>query len=388
MFVPMDYSDCVTGDLNGAIVALETLISSARRQQLAMIAEVDRREGYRDDDMPSMPAWLALSLDVTEHMAREYVRVAHALEECPNIADGLAHGDLSFQKVQQATRVADASSDEHWAVEAKRWSVRQLRLIADRARDRSAAEAQDAHERREVRYRWEQDGTMCNLSAKLPGEQGAAVVKALERMAEHAAPNPDTGAQDGYRQRMADALYELASGRIGADPDPDRATIVIHTDVEAARGHLEDGGPLASETLRRLLCDGRVQYVYETDGRPVGIGRLSRVVLPSLARIVKERDNGCRFPGCGRTRWVHAHHIVPWSEGGPTDLENLCLLCPMHHRLVHELGWRIQGHPDGDLLFIHPDGRGELPLPEPDPISRERFDRLLDELIRPPPVPG
>ncbi|MFN8026801.1 MAG: HNH endonuclease signature motif containing protein [Acidimicrobiia bacterium] len=33
------------------------------------------------------------------------------------------------------------------------------------------------------------------------------------------------------------------------------------------------------------------------------------------------------------------HHLVPWEEGGPTDLHNLVLLCRrQHHVMVHEGG--------------------------------------------------
>ncbi|MDQ4097597.1 MAG: HNH endonuclease, partial [Actinomycetota bacterium] len=45
------------------------------------------------------------------------------------------------------------------------------------------------------------------------------------------------------------------------------------------------------------------------------------------------------------------------ADAGPTDLSNLLWLCPFHHRLVHEGGWRIRGDPEGDVTFVRPDGR-------------------------------
>jgi hypothetical protein len=59
------------------------------------------------------------------------------------------------------------------------------------------------------------------------------------------------------------------------------------------------------------------------------------------------RDRSCRFPGCGAVRFLHAHHVVSWTDDGPTDLDNLVTLCGHHHRFVHRSGWRLQ-----------PDGRG------------------------------
>jgi hypothetical protein len=38
---------------------------------------------------------------------------------------------------------------------------------------------------------------------------------------------------------------------------------------------------------------------------------------------------------------TQAHHIRPWSEGGPTDLANLVLLCRKHHRVIHGSEWTI-----------------------------------------------
>lgn len=69
------------------------------------------------------------------------------------------------------------------------------------------------------------------------------------------------------------------------------------------------------------------------------------------------RDGGCRFPGCTRHRFVDAHHIQHWANGGETSLDNLVLLCRHHHRLVHEGGFGVERIEDGTLQFTRPDGR-------------------------------
>lgn len=43
----------------------------------------------------------------------------------------------------------------------------------------------------------------------------------------------------------------------------------------------------------------------------------------------------CQFPGCDRRRHLKAHHRISWLNGGPTDLDNLILLCQRHHTRVH-----------------------------------------------------
>ena len=71
----------------------------------------------------------------------------------------------------------------------------------------------------------------------------------------------------------------------------------------------------------------------------MSVGRKTRVVPAAIKRALWARDKGCRFPGCGRKRFVDAHHIEHWSAGGETSLANLMLLCTQHHALVHEGGF-------------------------------------------------
>ena len=160
--------------------------------------------------------------------------------------------------------------------------------------------------------------------------------------------------------RRADALVAICSGRIAADPDPDRATVIVHTRAEGATGQsggseIERGPVLHPETVRRLRCNARVQTVIEDQmGNPVGLGRTTREPSAWLLRQIRYRE--CRFPGCGARRFAEAHHIRWWRDGGRTDPENLLLICSFHHRLVHELGWRVKRRSDGDVWWFRPDG--------------------------------
>jgi hypothetical protein len=54
---------------------------------------------------------------------------------------------------------------------------------------------------------------------------------------------------------------------------------------------------------------------------------------------------------------LKAHHLVHWADGGPTDLDNLVLLCHAHHTLLHEGGWGTSGHPARELRFHDPGGQ-------------------------------
>ena len=149
--------------------------------------------------------------------------------------------------------------------------------------------------------------------------------------------------------RRADALAWMAE-RVFEPGDapalaPDRHEIVVHveaevlTDGRAGRCEIEHGTAIAAETARRLCCDaGIVPVVDGPDGEPLSVGRRTRSIPPSVRRALASRDRGCRFLGCPATHRLHGHHVRHWADGGETSLDNLVLLCPTHHRLVHEAG--------------------------------------------------
>ncbi|MDE0678888.1 MAG: DUF222 domain-containing protein [Gammaproteobacteria bacterium] len=129
---------------------------------------------------------------------------------------------------------------------------------------------------------------------------------------------------------------------------------------ESSGAEFDNGRPVAVETARRLGCDGALVGVVEgAKGEPLAVGRRTRAVPPAIRRALRVRDGGCRFPGCDRSRHVHAHHIKHWADGGETNLDNLVTLCSFHHRLVHEGGYGV--HVDeGEIRFTRPDG-GVIP---------------------------
>jgi hypothetical protein len=127
---------------------------------------------------------------------------------------------------------------------------------------------------------------------------------------------------------------------------------------EAGCCEIEEGPSIAAETARRLACDASVVAIIENeDGEPLNAGRKTRTISSPLRRFLKARDRGCRFPGCTNTRWVDAHHIHHWANGGETKPSNLVSLCRFHHRMVHEGGVVIHVLDDGAIRFAHPNGQ-------------------------------
>ncbi|MGH3396545.1 MAG: HNH endonuclease signature motif containing protein, partial [Streptosporangiaceae bacterium] len=92
-------------------------------------------------------------------------------------------------------------------------------------------------------------------------------------------------------------------------------------------------------------------------------------VPPHLRRAVTKRDRHCSFPGCTAPPVrCHVHHVIPRSQGGPTRLDNLTLLCAFHHLIaVHRWGWTLQLHADGTTTATSPDGLKTLHSHGPPP---------------------
>ena len=152
----------------------------------------------------------------------------------------------------------------------------------------------------------------------------------------------------------ADSQAKAAESAEGADS----ACAIPDTAGDLVRGaELERGGNLAVATARRLGCDGSlVGLVENAEGEPLDVGRKTRAIPAAIRRALRSRDGGCRFPGCDHSRFVHAHHIRHWADGGETKLGNLVTLCSYHHHLVHEGGYGIEAV-KGGIEFTRPDGR-------------------------------
>ena len=107
-----------------------------------------------------------------------------------------------------------------------------------------------------------------------------------------------------------------------------------------------------------MSCDaGVVHWLDNKKGETLSVGRKTRTIPPSIRRALKRRDHSCRFPGCTCSRFVDAHHITHWADGGETSLSNLVLLCRRHHRLVHEGGFGVHKQADGDVGFTNQQGQ-------------------------------
>jgi len=376
--------------IESEITELAAHIHAATFRLLELIREFDEREGWYGPGLKSCAHWLNYKCGIGLGAAREKVRVAHALKKLPKISEAFRRGTISFSKARAMTRVATPESEEYLLMIARHGTASHVEKLVRLYRKVERIEALEAenqrHELRELDWYVDDDGSYV-LKARLTPEQGERVVKALEatmdeeydesrHSPDESCEHPVTGpASEPVSQRRADALARMAEAYFSASAGTtggDRCTIHVHTtpdtlnaDGETAESSLESGAHLSAETSRRLACDCGVVHWHEDEGgQALNVGRKTRTIPPAIRRALQRRDGGCRFPGCTAHRFVDAHHIVHWADGGETKMDNLVLLCRHHHRLVHEGGFSVQMQSDGAPKFTDPTRRTLPPAPE------------------------
>lgn len=337
-------------------------ICEAQRRLLRLIAEADRRRVWHNSGARDLAHWLSMRQGISQWKARRWIASAHALEGLGRLSEAFSRGELGIDKVVELTRFATPATEAGLVAWARVVSCAAIRRRADLETSRDVDETVEVDRARNASWWYFDDGRRFGLQAELPAAEGAVVARALDRVADELPRMPGERGAAYADARRADALVSLASTRIARDTDPDRATVVVHTQLGAlvsGRGgsELDEGPAIHNETARRLLCNARVQAVIEDGtGRPIEVGRMSREPSAWMMRQLRYRDHECRFPGCGARRFTHAHHIVWWERGGSTDLDNLVLVCTFHHKLVHEYGWAVERGPHGTVRWLRPDG--------------------------------
>ena len=357
-------------------------VCSAQRRLFTFLAEADRRRVWESCGARDMTHWLRMRYGISDWKARRWLQAAHALEFFPRTSEAFARGRLGVDKVVELARFATPQTEKDLLPWAERVASGAIKAKGDEMARRSRDEEQQISSDRCLRLSWEQDGRVLFFEGWLPAASGQVVRNALDRVAASlpVLPGEDRGDTD---RRRADALLALSSARIAADPEPDRATVVVHVPVEVLTAGdgpttrsagrdpgpgcaLEAAGVISQETARRLACSARVQTVVEDrSGWIIGVGRASRKPPAWMVRALRRRDGGCRFPGCGTRAFTHPHHVRWWRALGPTDVDNLVLLCSFHHVLVHEGGWSLTYRRDNTVRFYSPDGRRYLAGPGP-----------------------
>jgi hypothetical protein len=121
-------------------------------------------------------------------------------------------------------------------------------------------------------------------------------------------------------------------------------------------GTYPDGSPVSARTVKGLADQAEIAFcVKSANGAVLDLYRTKRIATPAQTLALIARDGGCSFPGCQvPPAWCERHHVVPWWDGGNTNLANLTLLCTYHHRQFANRGWQCRINADGLPVWIPP----------------------------------
>jgi len=367
----MSWGEVSNDQIDEAFDHFHGLSSAGLANVCELIVEVDVRQSWMSDGARSLTDWVAARLRVRPDTAGQLVRVAKRLCDLPVLSERFAAGDLSLDQIDAVSRMATPDTETGLIEEALGLSNAVLDRKARRANPLTVSDEREAHRVRGLWIQRQLDGSSGRLTAHLPNVELEIVETAIRNRADRIPVNPETGLFDAYSARMADGLVEVCA-TTGDETTSTPPQITVHADLEAlitedgGVTELGSGGLVPNETARRLSCDCVLETVITDGSQIIGVGRNSRTVPGWLRRLVHHRDGGqCQFHGCDNSNWLQVHHIVHWSKGGPTDLDNLILLCGFHHRYLHEHGWSITTGPKGGFQFRKSD-RTLYPPTKPD----------------------
>ncbi|MEV6642658.1 DUF222 domain-containing protein [Amycolatopsis sp. NPDC051371] len=238
------------------------------------------------------------------------------------------------------------------------------RILAHLDPDGAAPEeTEPATPNRELSLRRKRTG-IWELQGRFDDETGTRASALLDSLAQRRTTDegPDLRSpQERYGDAFSDAI-DLALN----SPDlPLQAGERAHVMVAVSLADLKTGvgkailgdlGTMSAAEARIHACDCKlIPAVLGTKSEPLDLGHQRRLISTPLRHALYLRDRGCAFPGCHRPpRHCQGHHIRHWTDGGPTELGNLVLMCAHHHRLLHRSGWQVRIAADGLPEFLPP----------------------------------
>jgi hypothetical protein len=332
----------------------------ARRRELRSLGEQEARIKQRvtqivreaDDDgdwkaagCSSSAQWLAQISSSDYRTAARITRTSSALRSLPALDQAMSTGALTLDQVAAAAEFATPASDAELARLAVGKPPSEIALAARTIVPPTVTDDQELYARRALSMSWTRGRRELAFSGRLPLEQGAALEHAIWSIAKtQRALDKQAGAILDWQQSAADALVTLARQTGDADRGARRSptTLIVHISDDEPPS-LEGAGPLSPETAERLACDAR-RLTIKRSGRDLVHSRVGRCASYAQQRALHKRSSDCQYPGCSATRELEAHHVIPVERGGKTELDNLILLCPRHHKLLHDHSIALSGN--------------------------------------------
>jgi len=367
-----------------------------------MIADAEASDLPREYCSSTMIQFLVRVLQLSPGDAASRVRAAAAVGSrtsmlglsldpvLPRLAALQRDGVVSAEKVQiveramhkltrpdldpEAVETAEQLLTDHAAILTPPELKRFAHAVVNAADPDGAEPIDDAlqQDRRYLELKQRRDG-MWHLAGRLTNTVGTQLTAILDPLAKPRTSSiedsdgntthiPDPRPQV---QRLHDALDEACAKLLKSTDQPSvggiPASVVVTISLEdllakAGLAETADGTQLIPDQLLRIADEADIwPTIIDQNGVPLALGRTQRLASKGQTMALIARDAGCSFPGCTHPpHWCDRRHILDWILGGPTDLENLTLLCRYHHTHFLQKGWSCRINADGLPEWIPP----------------------------------
>ncbi|NKS21682.1 DUF222 domain-containing protein [Rhodococcus hoagii] len=399
----------VEPDLVRSVIEMSREIERLEALRAVAVAEIDERAVSFDTlGFRSVKQWLAANTLLEVPAAARILALGRMLSRQPEIADAFNAGDVSAEhaaligkfcetpprgmpvEALDACRkvLLDAASGPTATTMTVRTCISRLERIfeSDELPPSEDTERNEFHASKTLNGR-------VSVKGDLDAVTGEMLLTALSALTKPRNLLDDPAEKRTPARQRADAFAEILRRYLDSGEAPieggERPHLSLHVNAaDLARSEsahewanpdegsdlfgdkdiarMPHTGPLSIATARRLACDCHLTPIVMDDGVPIDLGRTSRTVSKKQRRALIARDHGCAFPGCGAVpAHCEGHHVTHWADGGPTDLDNLVLLCRYHHQLLHHSHWEVKIGTDRHPWFTPPSAVDPYKKPVP-----------------------
>ncbi|MBI4934950.1 MAG: DUF222 domain-containing protein [Actinobacteria bacterium] len=352
-------------ELKVAAIELQRQIDQLTVQQARVLSEADQRQAWQGTGARNAADWLAGATKSSYGSAKRKQQLGEALSQSPDLSAAVDNGEVTpdaANELADAVLNPPAGADPGELVEAcKGASPTEARDAARRWKEVHSEETpEQAEERRyqnrSLRHTEEVDGQI-TINATLPTLQARQVLKVCSFLG----GKPSQTDTRSTAQRMCDGLILLADAYAKGEVrgGREKPTLLITFSADSFEGSSDEpgvtdfGDRIPAHIVRRLAEHAQLQRVLSTGSHILDLGRTERYATEQQYRALMALHGGCDWEGCHiPAAWCEVDHLVPWEEGGATDLDNLGLLCSHHHHEKHRPGVVVTGDASGYTITL------------------------------------
>ncbi len=382
-------------DKREALVGLAKSRARLEALSLRLLAEAEQSEATVASGAATAADWVAIETRQVRREARSDLRLAEELEHHRILSSALAAGGVNIAQARAIVAALErlprsgefavtaeqrTAAEAHMVELAAHHDAKDLRflgkhvfeVIAPELAEKFEGKALEAEEaqslRRTTLVMWEDDEGTTHGRFRIPARHGQMLTKmvlalsAPSRAVGTTLTGIDPDLPTPVRHGIAfTQLIETYPAEALPMTGGCSATLVVTmtldqllADLDAAGVcTLDTGGRISATEARRLACTaGMIPMVLGGKSQVLDVGRKRRLHTEAMRNAMGVRDAGCTAEYCETPPGLcHAHHEIPWSDGGRTSVDTGRLLCPHHHRRIHDPRYEVTRLPGGKVRF-------------------------------------